>query len=159
MKKKNKDIGIKVDEIKEISFSNKLTKEIIDNKNEENVYFKLGVGVNGDSSKGTVTIALIVSYLFETEFMKNPIEFLELETETTYHFIDFTEDELKYLDDENKIYINDDLMAFLLETSLGATRGMLAYKTASLPINLVLPLIDVDEFMESKKNNDKNHES
>lgn len=157
MGKKNKDIGIKIDEIKEVSFSNKLTKEIVENENEENVSFKLGVGVNGDSAKGLVTIALIVSYLYETEFMKKPIEFLELETETTFHLIDFMDEELKYLDEENKIFINDDLMTFLLQTSLGATRGMLAYKTASLPINLILPLIDVEQFMESKKDNDKNH--
>lgn len=147
-----KHIGIKIQEIKELSFSNKLPDELIQNFKEENIDLQLGFAVKGNSKKQTVTISIIISYRFHNGNDKKSKEFLKLETETTFKVVDFDEDDIKYNDKENEIFINDELMSLFLSTSIGATRGMFAYKIASLPINLVLPLFDLNSLIGIKEN-------
>src|SRR5680860_656211 len=151
MAKEEKNIGIKIQEIKELSFSNKLPEDLIQNYNEENIDLQLGFAVKGDSKKQTVTISIIINYRYHTGNNKKSKEFLKLETETTFKVLNYDEDDIKFNDKKNEVFINDELMSLFLNTSIGATRGMFAYKTASLPIKLVLPCFDLKSLIGSKE--------
>lgn len=146
-----KNIGIKIQEIKELSFSNKLFDGLAENFDEENVDIKLGYAVRGESDKKNISIYIIIHFIYKTEKSSKLKEFLKLETNTTFKVQDYTDDDIKFINDDNEIFINDELMYVFLNTAIGATRGMLAYKMASLPINLVLPLFDMDQLIPSKK--------
>ncbi|AFU69462.1 hypothetical protein P700755_002724 [Psychroflexus torquis ATCC 700755] len=148
MSEKNTNIGLKIINIRELSFVNKLTDFIVDNFSEDKLDLNIGMFVRGSSDKNTVSLTVFVSYSFEDEEKNKKIEFIKLETETIFKLFDVSEDELKFLDENDEIYISDDLMNLFLDASIGAIRGMFAYKTASLPINLVLPLLDVSRFIK-----------
>lgn len=154
MSEKNTNIGLKIINIRELSFVNKLTDFIVDNFSDEKLDFNIGMLVKGDSKKNTVSLSIFVSYLFDDEDKKKKIEFIKLETETTFKLYDFSDDELKYLDEDGEIFISDDLMNLFLNTSIGAIRGMFAYKMASLPINIVLPLLDISSFIKDNSISD-----
>jgi|SRR5690606_197323 len=142
-------LSIKIHEIKEISFSNKLNDEFVENFDDEKVEIKLGYAVRGDSEKNAITIGIIVHFN-SLESIK-PKEFLKLETTTTFYLKDFSDDDIKFINDNKEIFINDGLMYVFLNTAIGATRGMLAYKIASLPINICLPLFDMDKLIPKNK--------
>ena len=152
MEKKDSSVGMKVLEIREISFSNKLTDYVIENFREDKLIFKLGISVNGVESKNIINLLINVNYLMQDENSpKKQIEFLKMETETSFKLDNPNENHVKYNDDGKRIFIHDDLMALFLNVAIGATRGMLAYKVASLPINLVLPMVDLSNFIDEKK--------
>jgi hypothetical protein len=152
MSEEKKNIGIRIQEIKELSYSNKLFDELVENFDEERVDIKLGFAVRGDSNKNTISLSIIIHYKYTSENDNKPKEFLKLETDTTFKVFDFTDEDIKYSNENHEIFINDDLMAIFLNTAIGSTRGMLAYKIASLPINIVLPLFDINEILNPKQN-------
>lgn len=107
--------------------------------------------VKGDSERNTISFSTMVNYSFKDDEQNKPIVFIKLETETKFKVSNITDKAIKFHVKGNEIFINDDLMNLFLTTSFGATRGMLAYKMASLPINLVLPLIDLSPFIKKRK--------
>ncbi|MCF2875448.1 MULTISPECIES: hypothetical protein [unclassified Tenacibaculum] len=147
--KKNKnDVIVRIVEIKEISFSNKLNDEIINNFSEKEIGLTLAFKFNYLSDKDLLSISFSVVF----KHLSLDIEFIHLETDTIFDIINYTDKEFKF-DKENKIIdIDDRLTTFLLSQTIGSTRGMLAYKMASLPINLVLPIIDPKEIMSESDN-------
>ncbi len=147
---KEKGISIKINEIKELSFSNKLFDELIENFDSEKVKIKLGFGVVGNPKKNRISIKVMINFLYVLKKNKNPKSFLELESITEFKIHDFTDEDIEFISDE-ETFIDDDLMYVFLNTAIGATRGMLAYKIASLPINLVLPLFSIDQIIESQQ--------
>lgn len=149
MKDENRNIGIKIQEIKELSFSNKIGDELIENFDDEKVGAKLGIAVRGDSEKHTISVSILLRYQYRLEDKTK--EFLKLETDTTFGILNFGDEDIKYNSQKNEVFINDGLMMTFLNTAIGATRGMLAYKMASLPINLVLPLFDMKQLMNPKQ--------
>jgi hypothetical protein len=156
MAKKESNVGMKVLEIREISFSNKLTDYVIENFQENKLIFKLGISVNGIKSENIINLLINVNYLMNDEKNpKKPIEFLNMETETSFKLDKPDEIHVKYHEDGKRIFIHDELMALFLNVGIGATRGMLAYKVASLPINLVLPMVDLSNFIDQKKEKKK----
>jgi hypothetical protein len=146
MSEKKTNIGVKIINIRELSFVNELTDFIVDNFSDEKLDCNIGMSVRGDSKKNTVSLTVFISYSFYDKDKK--VEFINLKTETTFKLFDFSEDELKFLDKNEEIFISDHLMNLFLNTSIGAIRGMFAYKMASLPINVVLPLLDVSSFIK-----------
>jgi hypothetical protein len=152
-----KDIGIKIQEIKEVSFSNKVTDDLIENFDDEKVDIKLGYSVKGEFEKNGISIGVVIHFLSNSIDNKSK-EFLKLETNTSFRIQNFTDDDIKFIDGNKEIFINDELMHVFLNTAIGATRGMFAYKIASLPINICLPLFDMDQLIpknESKKKTKK----
>lgn len=145
MNKETEGLGIKIQEIKEISFSNKVNDELVENFDDDKVEIKLGYFVRGDFKKNTITIGLIVNFYYQ-EGIKSK-EFLKLETSTTFNVSNFSDDDIRFIDGNKEIFISDDLMRIFLNTAIGATRGMLAYKIASLPINICLPLFDMENLI------------
>lgn len=152
MSDKNTNIGIKILSIKEVSFVNRLTEFITENYSEDKLDVKIGMSVKGDSKNNTISLSALITYLFKSDKQKKPIEFIKLETETTFKLFNVTDNQIKFDEDNNEIFINDELMNLFLNTSFGATRGMFAYKMASLPINIVLPLIDISAFLKKNGN-------
>lgn len=150
-KDKNKNVGITILEIRETSFSNKITDKILKNFSEKKVLFKTAFKLSGNKKEDTVTLGILVDYAYRFGPKKGIKEFLTLETETTFKIYDATKDELVISPKGDEIFIEDELMVLFLNTAFGATRGMLAYKMASLPINLVLPIIDLKEFFEEEE--------
>ena len=149
MDNKKSSVGMKVLEIREISFSNKLTDYVIENFEEDKLIFKLGVSVIGVEAENIINLLVNVNYLMKDENNpKKQIEFFKMETETSFKLDKPNETHVKYHDDGKRIFINDELMALFLNVAIGATRGMLAYKVASLPINLVLPMVDLSNFID-----------
>lgn len=150
MKKETENIGIKIQEIKEISFSNKVTDDLIENFNDDKVDIKLGFSVKGEFEKNSISIGIIVHFISNLIDNKSK-EFLKLETSTSFRIQNFTDDDIKFKDGNKEIFINDKLMYVFLNTAIGSTRGMLAYKIASLPINICLPLFDMNQLIPKKK--------
>lgn len=155
MAAETKNIGIRILEIKELSFSNKIIDEIVNDFDEEKVNIKLGFAVQGDSNKKNISISIIIHYDYPLKDSKKKKEFLTLETKTTFKVSDYDDNEIKFDDESNEIFINDEIMAIFLNASIGATRGMFAYKIASLPINLVIPLFDINELIGPKESSKK----
>lgn len=157
MNKEATGLGIKIQEIKEISFFNKVNDELVKNFDDEKVEIKLGFAVKGDFKKNTIIILIVVQ--FHSLHAVKPKEFLKLETSTSFNVNNFSDEDIKFIDGDKEIFINDELMTVFLNTAIGATRGMLAYKIASLPINICLPLFDMDDLIpknsSSKKSNTK----
>lgn len=153
MKKQTEGFGIKIQEIKEISFSNKITDDLVEKFDDEKVEIKLGFAVRGDFKKNTIIIGIIVH--FNSLESVKPKEFLMLETSTSFRIQNFTDDDIRFIDGNKEIFINDELMYVFLSAAIGATRGMLAYKIASLPINICLPLFDMDELIPKNKTTKK----
>lgn len=148
--KEEESIGIKIHEIKELSFSNKLIDEIIEDFKNERVKLNLGFGVKTDFEKNTISINIVTDFFYNSNDKSNSKEFLSLETSTKFKVKNYNEDDIKLIN-EDEVFIDDDLMYVFLSTAIGATRGMLAYKTASLPINVVLPLFDMDNLIKQKE--------
>ena len=155
MTEEKKDIGLRILEIKELSYSNKLSDDLINNFNEEKADIKLGFGVSGNEKDSSISISIIVHFKYPIAEKIKFKEFLKLETETTFKIFNYTENDIRFEDDNNQIFINDNIMSVFLSTSIGATRGMLAYKVASLPVNLVLPLFDMSQILPPTKNKKK----
>lgn len=155
MTEEKKNIGLRILEIKELSYSNKLSDDLINNFNEEKADIKLGFGVSGNEEQNTISISIIVHFKYPIAEKTKFKEFLKLETETTFKIFNYTENDIRFEDDNNQIFINDNIMSVFLSTSIGATRGMLAYKIASLPVNLVLPLFDMSQILPPTKNKKK----
>lgn len=153
MGKQIEGLGIKIYEIKEISFANKINEDLIEKFDDDKVEIKLGYAVRGDFEKSAITIGVIVHF-YSTESGK-PKDFLKLETTTTFHLQNITDDDIKFIDGNQEIFINDNLMQVFLNTAIGATRGMLAYKMASLPINICLPLFNLDNLIPKNKSTKK----
>lgn len=154
MDKESRDIGIKIQEIKEVSFFNKVNDELVKNFDDEKVDVKLGYAVKGEFEKSIVSIGIVVHFISNST-VKKPLEFLKLETNTSFKIQNFTDDDVKFIDGNNEIFINDELMYVFLNTAIGATRGMFAYKIASLPINICLPLFDMDQLIPKNKSKKK----
>lgn len=150
MEGETKNIGIKIQEIKEVSFSNKVTDDLIENFDDEKVDIKLGYSVRGELEKKVISIGVIVHFLSNSANNKSK-EFLKLETSTSFRIQNFTDEDIKFIDGNKEIFINDELMSVFLSTAIGATRGMFAYKIASLPINICLPLFDMEELTPKNK--------
>lgn len=155
MNKQEEGLGIKIQEIKEIAFSNKVYEELVENFDDDKVEIKLGYAVGGNFEKNTIIIRIIVN--FNSLLKEKSQEFLKLETSTTFNISNFTEDEIRYSDGNKEIFITDELMFVFLNTAIGATRGMLAYKIASLPINICLPLFNMDDLIPKTKSNKKSN--
>lgn len=153
MNKQEEGLGIKIQEIKEISFSNKVNEELVENFDDEKIEIKLGFAVRGDFEKNIIIIGIIVHFN-SLEKVKSK-EFLKLETSTAFNVRNFSDDDIRFIDGNKEIFINDELMNVFLNTAIGATRGMLAYKIASLPINICLPLFDMDHLIPKKKSSKK----
>lgn len=147
MSEKGKIIGIKFKSIKETSFSNKLNDEIINNFNHDNLELGLGFSFKGFPNEKSVSLFVTISYKYKTGVKSK--EFFNFTTETLFKFED-TDDEIVKIE-ESKVEMPDELMENLLSISVGATRGMMSYKVASLPIDLVLPLFDVADLLPSLK--------
>lgn len=155
MSEEKKNIGLRILDIKELSYSNKISDELIKNFNEDKVDIKLGFGVNGDQKESTISLSIIIHFRYPLSTDSKFKDFLKLETETTFKIFNYTENDIRFEDVNNQIFIDDNLMSIFLSTSIGATRGMLAYKIASLPINLVLPLFDMSQILPPNKNEQK----
>lgn len=155
MNKQEEDLSIKIQEIKEISFSNKVNEDLVENFNDDKVEIKLGYAVRGNFEKNTIIIGIIVH--FNSLVKEKPKEFLKLETTTTFNISNFKDDDIRFIDDNKEIFINDELIYVFLNTAIGATRGMLAYKIASLPINICLPLFNIDDLIPKDKSNKKSN--
>tara|TARA_R110002049_G_scaffold247114_1_gene421267 strand:+ start:1250 stop:1723 length:474 start_codon:yes stop_codon:yes gene_type:complete len=154
MDKESRDIGIKIQEIKEVSFFNKVNDELVKNFDDEKVDVKLGYAVKGEFEKSIISIGIVVHFISNSK-VKKPLEFLKLETNTSFKIQNFTDDDVKFIDGNNEIFINDELMYVFLNTAIGATRGMFAYKIASLPINICLPLFDMNQLIPKNKSKKK----
>tara|TARA_R110002012_G_scaffold55398_4_gene141458 strand:- start:122485 stop:122967 length:483 start_codon:yes stop_codon:yes gene_type:complete len=151
MEEKENSVGIKLLEIREVLFSNKMSDYLVDNFDEDKLNFKLGFSVTGDKKKNIINLSVIINYLFvDKKKYKKPLEFLKLETETSFQLFNTTEEQIKFEKGSNRIFIGDDLMLLFMNSAIGATRGMLAYKIASLPINFIFPLIDVARVLNSE---------
>ncbi len=157
MNKHKEGLGIKIQEIKEISFSNKINEELVENFDDEEVEIKLSYAVRGDFQKSAIIISVIVHFNSLDKIKSK--EFLKLETSTIFNVRNFSDDDIRFIDDKKEVFINDELMEVFLNTAIGATRGMLAYKIASLPINICLPLFDMDELIPKNKSPKKIKES
>lgn len=154
MDKESRDIGIKIQEIKEVSFFNKVNDELVNNFDDDKVDVKLGYAVKGEFEKSIISIGIVVHFI-SNSIVNKPIEFLKLETNTSFKIKNFTDDDVKFIDGNKEIFINDELMYVFLNTAIGATRGMFAYKIASLPINICLPLFDMDQLIPKNKSKKK----
>lgn len=47
-------------------------------------------------------------------------------------------------------FIDNALLFIIISTSIGATRGMLSYKLASMPFDFILPILDVGAMLEKQ---------
>lgn len=142
-------VSLRINEIKELSFSNNLSEEIIEKFDDDKVQMKLSFSVTGDEKRNKVSIVIITEFLYMFDEINNLEEFLKLKTNTDFEIKDYSDSDIKFVDDE--IFIDDNLMYTFLDTSIGITRGMLAYKVASLPVNIVLPLFNIDEIVSEKQ--------
>lgn len=152
MTEEKKDFGLRVLEIKELSYFNKLSDDLINNFKEEEIDIKLGFGISGDREQKTISLSIIVHFKYPIAENSEFLDFFKIETETTFKIFNFTEDDVRFDNDDNQIFINDNIMSVFLDTSIGATRGMIATKITSLPIHFVLPLFDVSSIFSPKKN-------
>lgn len=146
--------------IKEKSFSNTFDEEILKDFRENNIELSIGFSVSGSAEEEILAITILTKFRYLLP-NKKAKQFITFSTESTFKFSDLLKhkDEVKISDSE--VFVNDNLMALLLNVAIGATRGMLAYKTTNLPIALTLPLVDVKELMDAfqkqeiKENNKK----
>lgn len=127
--------------IKEVSFSTKLSDDILNNFDQKNVDLRIGFSVTGNEKLSSVSINLFIDYRYKSGSGK-PKDFFNLETETDFKFKDVSSNTERLIISDEVVSVDDDLMKILLDVSLGATRGIVSYKMANLPIKLVLPLID-----------------
>jgi len=153
-----KEIAVRIKSIKEVEFSNKLNDEILRNFDEHKVETKLGFAIFGNKEDSSVAMNINVRYIYSSSEKKR--EFFTFKTETIFKFSDMQEHENVIKIEESTVFVSDELMGMMLNISIGATRGMISYRSASLglPNNLVIPLVDLDAFLNIGKDQLKSEE-
>ena len=147
MSLKKLDANIKINSIRELSFKNNINSDIIENFDDQNLLMDFGVAVKGQKDKKSLDVLVKVTFKYKDN-EKNYIEIITLETQTSFTILDSKgKDIIKYSKD--KVNIPDGIMFVLLNTAVGSTRGMFAYKIASLPINIVIPIVNVKGFFDT----------
>lgn len=143
----NNQLGIQILNIKEVSFNNN-SFELPSEFQQDRVEMKLGFSVDCQADKDLVSLIFEVSFRYSDS--PKPKSFINFSTQTTFKFFNHKDsDQIKI--EKDSVFVEDELMTFLLNISIGATRGMLSYRVANLPVNLVLPIIDVSSLLP--KNN------
>ena len=153
MKEKRDSIDLRIIDIKELSFSNKVDQKLIEVFDNKNLKFDFGFSIQGnedkDQNKAEVDIKIQIDFKYKLKDTYDSI--LKISTSTIFHLSNYTKESFYVVDNEDEskkqYFVTDDLMMFFLENSVGAIRGMISYKTASLPINFTLPLIDLKKFI------------
>lgn len=152
--KQQNSTEIQILDIKEVSFKNKVNKEVIDAFSEEDLQYNIGFFVNAKQKDEYALFNININVSYKLKEIDDII--LELETSTSFKLTGFSDDILRIdipADGEtnNGVFVEQNLMHLIFETSIGATRGMISYKTASIPINFTLPLINYKDFIEVKE--------
>lgn len=142
-------LGIQIKEIKEVSFHNKVTEELVKDFDSNNLNVKLNFTVLSNQVEGS--IALTINVIFKYNVGGKFRDILLFSTCTVFKFSNYENSEEIRLE-ETKVFIADKLMQFLLNLAIGATRGMMSYKNASLPIDLVMPIIDLSPLFPDRTN-------
>ncbi|MNK40619.1 hypothetical protein D3C87_592690 [compost metagenome] len=145
-----KDLNLDFKGIKEISFNNKFNDNILRDFNEDNILLAVGFSITGNKDNNIVSIIIDIKYRYPVLNSK-PIEFFSFSTESFFQFYDLENNQSKLEIKDDSVFVEDDLMIFLLSISIGATRGMISYKLSSLPVDIVLPIIDVTTLMDAYK--------
>ena len=130
-------LSIEIQDIKEVSYKNSLPN--VSDLNLEEGAYKLAfhLEVEADIEKKELSFILSFSVVSEIETL------IELVTLTKFKYSGDEESiNEKMTFKDGLISFDDDLMALFIRTATGATRGMFAYKMASLPININIPLFD-----------------
>ncbi len=149
---KTNSLGIKIKELKEVSYSTQITSEITDNFNEENVDMRLAFMIHSFPKDEMLEIRMMLEYRYRIP-MGKPKTFFSLECSNVFLFdkLNENEDIIRLGNEETEIA--DPLMVRLLNICLGNTRGFAASKFAVLPINLIMPLVNpLDMIANSRKN-------
>ena len=149
---KANSLGIKITELKEVSYSNQITSEIKDNFSEENVDMRLAFVINSFPKDELLEIRIILEYRYRFPSGKHKT-FFSLECSNVFLFDKLKENEDLIRLGNEETEIADPLMVRLLNICLGNTRGFAASKFAVLPINLIMPLVNPLAMIDSNKKN------
>lgn len=150
---KTNSLGIKIKELKEVSYSTQITSEITDNFSEDNVDMRLAFMVHSIPNDELLEIRMMLEYRYRFPLGK-PKTFFSLECSNVFLFDKLKENEDLIRLGSEESEIADPLMVRLLNICLGNTRGFAASKFAVLPINLIMPLVNpLDMIANKKKNN------
>lgn len=145
-----KALGLRIGDVRELSFFNKISSEIIENFNSENVEMRISFMVDGFPEDSKLEISLMLEYRYR--FADKPYQnFFSLECLTSFFFDNIENNSDKIVLGHQTTFISDGLMTRLLNICIGGLRGYAASKMASLPINLVLPLINPANLISSNK--------
>lgn len=143
----NKGLLITFKGIKELGFSSDLRENIIKEFDESLIDFNLGFSINPDKDSEIINILLDVVY--EYRLNGKYIKFLEFKSETIFKF-ENSEFNEEIIIGEDSVKLSDPLFLYLMNITVGATRGMMAYKVSALPIDIVLPIIDLTSLLDAK---------
>ncbi|TDE27067.1 hypothetical protein E0I61_15585 [Flavobacterium ranwuense] len=143
MSEESKEIGVQFKNIKETLFSNKLSDDIVNDFNHDNLELGLAFSLKGFPNEKSVALSLTIFYKYKIENKYK--EFFKFTTETLFKFESTYDNVIKI--EDSKVFVADELMGTLLSISIGATRGMMSYKVSNLPIDLVLPLFDISKLL------------
>lgn len=144
------DLNVRILDIKESLFKSELSefnKEELQGLNIEDRH-SIRLDVDGDDSD-LQNIIVRYKVTLSTNRNKALVELIELETASIF----YVKDAKTFIKQEGDtiVKIDDQLMFVLLSTAIGSTRGMLSYKLASLPLNYVLPLIDLGKILSKEE--------
>jgi hypothetical protein len=143
------NFGVDIKEIKELSFYSNLADynntldETIEIDHEISIKTsKLNDDGNPENDELSIIHTIIVNSSLKDNKPKDGDSLITLKVKCT-----FTVEKLVNLIESQEgntiTKLKSDLLNIILTTSVGTIRGMLSYKTASLPINIILPVMDV----------------
>lgn len=143
-------LGLRIGEVRELSYFNKISSDMSDNFNTKNVEMKISFLINGLPEQNKLEINLMLEYRYK--FIDKPfVKFFELECLTSFFFDNLDKNTDMIVLGHDVTQLSDGLMTRLLNICIGTLRGFAASKMASLPINLVLPLINPANLIMANK--------
>ncbi|NQY30002.1 MAG: hypothetical protein HRT69_11095 [Flavobacteriaceae bacterium] len=139
-----KELEIAIIEIKEVHYFNGFNDEVLKEIGEDSI--KLSMGMNLVPKKEMDELGIELNVKFD----HNSNEVCSIKTLTRFKFFNIEGSENKIKFNKESVYLSDKLAEELLQTAIGGTRGMFAYKMASLSTDFIIPLFDLGEFIKNK---------
>ena len=143
-------LEIQIHDLKEVSYLTQITSDITSDFSDENVDMRLSFLLNGSPNDSLLEIRIRLEYRYR--FSNNrPKTFFSLEISTFFLFENLPHNQELIILGEKRTHVDDSVIIRLLNISIGNTRGYAASKFATLPINLVMPLVNPQSLLDRAK--------
>lgn len=145
--------NIQLLEIKEIAYSSQLDGFTREELNTNSIDIARDISISTKTEhKNQVNVEFEVIIRIEKDGnFKNVVQ---LKTSFKFHVDNL--DNLKKKRESSELALDEKVLYEILNTTIGGTRGMLAYKIASLPFDFILPLVDIDDILKRIKKSPTN---